>query len=57
MICPTCKERWAPRRRDRWTVQDDPFKLIPKDEEAEKEWQKLYDNDMLVPCCSKWCSI
>lgn len=57
MLCPVCKSRHAPKRRDKWIVTEDPFSLKPKDKEAEKEYWDLYDNDIVVPCPSKWCSL
>lgn len=52
MICPVpnCGIRWAPRRKDKWVITDDPFTIKPLDKDAEEEYMKCYDSDEKVPC-------
>lgn len=58
MICPVpgCKVgRWAPRRKDKWVITDDPFTIKPADKEAEEEYMKCYDSDEKCACTQ--CSV
>ena len=56
MICPVCKSRWSPLRKDHWRHGSDGEPLIvPYAPNAEELWQRDYDDDHLVTCRS--CSL
>lgn len=55
ILCPVCRDRFAPHRVDKVLVTDDPFTIKFINKEAEKEYQELLDNDIKCPCLR--CSI
>ena len=58
MICPVCKERYAPRRVDHWRNGDidagEPL-LVPAVPDAQDQLNKMFDDDYVTPC--PWCVI
>ncbi len=55
MICCVCGIRFAPIRRDKWIIKDDPFSATFIDDKAKQEYLELFDNDTKCPCAG--CSI